>query len=236
MIGSIHFLFKNSCSRKCKWVRKFSSRDWKQSTGSLLPQRHEDNFNHMESRHEAPAAATIYVEKKKSCYFLVARCIERFFEAWFFFLPRHPPWINSIFPLFFFFFSFLTLDQITIERKAKAEAPEFDRAAAFIREHSVPGCCEPTNWRPPLGQRRAAVLQEFRDGPPYCLFVRRWAVVLETRSSIEQARWIRSRPVSFVNATLPWKPSPPSTPRSFVPARQPQTKLLIHFRTVLHVG
>jgi hypothetical protein len=45
----------------------------------------------MESRHEAPAAATIYVEKKKSCYFLVARCIERFFEAWVFFYPdiRH---------------------------------------------------------------------------------------------------------------------------------------------------
>lgn len=33
---------------------------------SLLPQRHKDNFNHMESRHEAPTAvtrATIYVER-----------------------------------------------------------------------------------------------------------------------------------------------------------------------------
>jgi len=56
MIRSIHFLFKNSWAGKCKWVRKFSSRDWKQSTGILLPQRHKDNFNHMESRHEAPAA------------------------------------------------------------------------------------------------------------------------------------------------------------------------------------
>lgn len=196
MIGSIHFLFKNSCARKCKWVRKFSSRDWKQSTGSLLPQRHEDNFNHMESRHEAPAAATIYVEKKTKKLLLSRRTMYRtFLWSLVFFYPD----IRHELIRFFLFFSFLTLDQITIERKAKAEAPEFDRAAAFIREHSVPGCCEPTNWRPPLGQRRAAVLQEFRDGPPYCLFVRRWAVVQETRSSIEQARWIQilSRPVSL---------------------------------------
>jgi hypothetical protein len=105
MIGSIHFLFKNSCSRKCKWVRKFSSRDWKQSTGSLLPQRHEDNFNHMESRHEAPAAATIYVEKKKAVTFSSHDVSNVSLKPGFFFYPD----IRHELIRFFLFFSFFFL-------------------------------------------------------------------------------------------------------------------------------